>query len=166
MNKAVFLDRDGVLIEDTNYPGDPDAILFLPDVGTAVRILNQKGFKVIVISNQSGIARGYFPEENTRKINDKISKKLAAEGAHIDAFYYCPHHPDENCQCRKPKTGMLKQAQKDFEIDFKKSWMIGDDIKDAECGQNAGCKTILLSKEKNEKYKTAENLLEAAKRVE
>jgi D-glycero-D-manno-heptose 1,7-bisphosphate phosphatase len=166
MNKAAFLDRDGVLIEDTQYPGDPKTIRFLPGIGPAVKTLSRKGYKVIVISNQSGVARGYFPEENVRKINEKINKKIAKEGAHIDAFYYCPHHPDENCQCRKPKTGMLEQAKKDFDIDYKKSWMIGDAIKDVECGENAGCKTILLSKEKHEKYKTAENLLEAAKMVE
>jgi D-glycero-D-manno-heptose 1,7-bisphosphate phosphatase len=165
MNKAAFLDRDGVLIEDTQYPGDPKTIRFLPDIGPAVKTLSQKGFKVIVISNQSGIARGFFPEENVKKINEKINRKLAAEGAHIDAFYYCPHHPDENCECRKPKIGMLKQARKDFGIDFKKSWMIGDALKDVECGEKAGCKTILLSKEKNPEYKTAEDLLEAAKMV-
>ncbi|MFH1125637.1 MAG: HAD-IIIA family hydrolase, partial [Candidatus Altiarchaeota archaeon] len=95
MNKAVFLDRDGVLIEDTNYPGDPDNIKFLPGVGKAVKNLNQKGYKVIVITNQSGVARGYFTEREVEKINRKIEEKVKEEGGRIDAFYYCPHHPND-----------------------------------------------------------------------
>ncbi|MBM3308677.1 MAG: HAD family hydrolase, partial [Candidatus Altiarchaeales archaeon] len=109
MNKAVFLDRDGVLILDTSYPGDPEKIVFLSKIGEAVKKLNKKEYKVIVVSNQSGVARGYFPEENVGKIHERIKKKVAAAGGVIDAFYYCPHHPDDNCGCRKPKIGMLLQ---------------------------------------------------------
>lgn len=165
MKKAVFLDRDGVLIADTHYPGDPEGIILLQNVGEAVRRLNRKGYLVVVVTNQSGVARGYFPEENVKKINEKISKKLAEEGAQIDAFYYCPHHPDDNCGCRKPKPGMLMQAQRDFGIDFAKSYTIGDSLKDVEAGRNVGCKTILLSKAKHLEYATAESLLEAAGRL-
>lgn len=166
VKKAVFLDRDGVLIKDTNYPSDPEGIVFLKNAGKAVRLLNRKNYLVIVVTNQSGVARGFFPEINVRKINEKINQKLAKEDAHIDAFYYCPHHPDENCQCRKPKTGMLQQAQKDHNIDLKKSFMIGDALKDVECGKNAGCKTILLSPKKHPEYETAGSLIEAAKKIE
>jgi len=166
MNKAVFLDRDGVLILDTSYPGDPEKIVFLSKIGEAVRSLNQKGFKVIVVTNQSGVARGFFPEENVRKIHDKIEKKLKADGARIDKFYYCPHHPDDDCDCRKPRIGMLLQAKKDFDLDFKQSYMIGDSLKDMESGKKVGCKTILLSYERNVEYPTAGNLFEAVTMVE
>lgn len=166
MNKAVFLDRDGVLIEDTNYPGDPEKIVFLPKIADAVRSLNEKGYKVIVATNQSGVARGYFTEKEVKEINKKIEKKLGKEGAKIDKFYYCPHHPDDNCECRKPKPGMLLKAKRDFNIDFKKSYVIGDALKDVETGKKVGCKTILISKEENAGYKTAKNLFEAVKLVE
>jgi len=162
MNKAVFLDRDGVLIKDTNYPGDPETIVFLPKIAQAIRMLNDKGYTVVVVTNQSGVARGYFPEENVKRIHGKIAEKVCEAGARIDRFYYCPHHPDENCSCRKPKPGLLLQAQKDFDIDFARSYLISDSESDMAAGRSVGCKTILLSHERNPAYTTAGSLFEAA----
>jgi histidinol-phosphate phosphatase family protein len=161
MNKAVFLDRDGVLIRDTMYPGDPDKIIFLHDIGKAIKKLNQSQFKVIVVSNQSGVARGYFTEEVVREINRRIERHVKKDFGKIDGFYYCPHHPDDNCECRKPKPGMLLKAAKEHGIDLKKSYMIGDSIRDMEAGKAAGCATILLTQEANNQYTTAQGLPEA-----
>jgi D-glycero-D-manno-heptose 1,7-bisphosphate phosphatase len=165
MNKAVFLDRDGVLIQDTGYPGDPESIIFLPNIGNAIKALNDKGYKVIVVTNQSGVARGYFPEENVRRINQKIADKVRDAGGVIDRFYYCRHYPNENCSCRKPKPGMLLDAKKDFDIDFSKSYMIGDSESDMEAGRSVGCRLILLSREKISSYPTAEDLPSAIRLV-
>jgi D-glycero-D-manno-heptose 1,7-bisphosphate phosphatase len=154
MEKAVFLDRDGTIIEDVGYPHERSDIRFLPRVGEAIKLLNENRFKVIVVTNQSGVARGYFTEETVKEINSYIQETLAREGASIHKFYYCPHHVDgtieeyrQDCYCRKPNPGMIEEAVREFDIDVKNSFAIGDKSSDIEAGHRAGCKTILLASE-------------------
>ena len=143
--RAVFLDRDGVITQEPpHYAHRVDQLEFIPRAQEAIRLLNQNGYLVIVVSNQSGIARRYYPEEDTIKFNRVMEKKLSEFGAHIDAMYYCPHHPNANCECRKPNPGMLIEAAKKFHIDFKRSFMIGDKLSDIDAGKRVGCKTILV----------------------
>ncbi len=146
MVKAVFLDRDGVINQEVNYLTDPTDIILLPRVAEAVKRLNGAGFKVIVITNQSAVARGMLTENALQKINNKIVELLEAQGAKIDKFYYCPHHPDftGSCECRKPKPGMLLEAAKELGIDLKCSYMVGDTKSDIRAGRAAGCTTILV----------------------
>ena len=172
MNKAVFLDRDGTIAEDVNYCRKPEDFRIFPWAPEAIRMLNGAGFKVIVITNQSGIARGYFTEEMLAQIHEKMLKELAEQGARIDGVYYCPHHPDDNCECRKPKTALFQQAAKDFNLDLKTSWVVGDSWRDIEAGRRIGTKTILVKSGPSRGNEDcdppdfiAENLLEAAKRI-
>jgi len=150
INKAVFIDRDGTIARDVPYCSRPEDFELLPGVAEGIRLLNEHGFKVVVVTNQSGIARGYFTEEMLAKIHDKMRTELAKHGACVDAIYYCPHHPDDECECRKPKPKMLLQAASDLDIDLKQSYIIGDKDMDIEMGRRAGCKTILIA-EKNKK---------------
>ena len=154
MERAVFLDRDGTVIQDVGYLDECDRIKFLPKVGKAIKLLNESGFKVIVITNQSGVARGYFTEETVKEINEYIHESLAEQGASIDMVYYCPHHIEgiieeyrRECYCRKPDPGMIEEAAREFGIDLENSFVIGDKISDIEAGRRAGCKTILLASE-------------------
>lgn len=156
MEKAVLLDRDGTIIEDSGYIGEIDRVSFLPGAGKAIKLLNENGFKVIIITNQAGVARGYFTEETVREINGYIQESMAREGASIDMFYYCPHHIDgvieeyrKDCYYRKPNPGMIEKAIRDFDIDLKECFVIGDKISDIEAGRRAGCKTILLAGEQS-----------------
>jgi len=152
MNQAVFLDRDGVITQDPpNYAHRPDQLKLIPGSAEAIRILNENNFKVIVISNQSGVARGYYREKDVEIFNCAMKEELKKKNAYIDAIYYCPHHPDAkieaykvNCNCRKPKSGMLKRAEKELSINLKQSFMIGDKRTDIEAGKRAGCKTIMV----------------------
>lgn len=123
----------------------------IPESANAIRLLNENGFVVIVASNQAGIARGYYREEDAISFNEAMKGSLAEEGAHIDTIYYCPHHPESridryraDCDCRKPKPGMLIRAEHDFDIDLKQSFIIGDKLSDIEAGRGAGCKTIMV----------------------
>lgn len=148
-NHAVFLDRDGTLNEDPGYLGDPGKVKLFPKTGEALSILKNKlNFKLIVISNQSGIARGLITEEAVNAVNWKINEHLADYNVAIDAFYYCPYHPDfnteEECSCRKPSPEMVMKAAKDYDINLEKSYIIGDAVSDIECGYNSGIKTILV----------------------
>lgn len=143
-NRAVFLDRDGTMAEDVSYCRRPEDFELFPNTAKAIKLLKEYGFKVIVVTNQSGIARGYFTEETLAKIHEKMKGELAKEGAWVDAIYYCPHHPDDNCECRKPRPGMVLQAVKDFGIDLEHSFVIGDLQMDIDMGITIGCKTILI----------------------
>ena len=152
MGRAVFLDRDGTIIEDVGYLNECSQIKFLPKVSEAIRLLNRNGFKVIVTTNQSGVARGYFAEETVTEINRYMQESLANQGALIDKIYYCPHHIEgtikeysKECHCRKPNPGMIEEAARVFGIDLKGSFVIGDKISDIEAGHRAGCKTVLLA---------------------
>jgi D-glycero-D-manno-heptose 1,7-bisphosphate phosphatase len=143
-NKAVFIDRDGTMARDVHYCSLPEDFELLPGVVEGIRLLNEHGFKVVVVTNQSGIARGYFTEETLKQIHQKMEHDLAKGGARIDATYYCPHHPDEDCACRKPKPKMLLDAARDFEIDLPHSYVIGDVDMDIKMGQQVGCKTLMV----------------------
>jgi D,D-heptose 1,7-bisphosphate phosphatase len=144
-NKAVFLDRDGTINRDINYCRRIEDFEFLPDVPEAIKLLNDNGFKVIVITNQSGIARGFYTETELSKIHDYMKKELAKHGAIINGIYYCPHHPDDNCDCRKPLPKLILQAVKDHDIQLNRSYFIGDKPSDILTGNNAKCKTVLLN---------------------
>ena len=147
-NSAIFLDRDGTLNEDPGYISDPDSVKLFPETGEALSALKKNGFLLIVISNQSGIARGLLEKKDVEAVNSKINSLLAKNKVKIDAFYYCPAHPDynseEECECRKPSPKLIFDAAKDFNIDLNKSYLIGDAVSDINCGKNAGVKTILV----------------------
>jgi D-glycero-D-manno-heptose 1,7-bisphosphate phosphatase len=152
MNRAVFLDRDGVITQDPpHFAHRIDQLEIIPNSAEAIRLLNENGFKVVVVSNQSGVARGYYQELDIGLFNHAMAEELKKEGAFSDAIYYCPHHPEGkieryriDCDCRKPKPGMLKQAEKDLNLDLKRSFMVGDKVTDIEAGYSVGCKTILV----------------------
>ena len=150
-SRAVFLDRDGVLIEDTGYPDDPDAIRLLPGVGEALRRLRAAGWGLVVVSNQSGVARGKFDLNRLDAIHDRLRELLAAEGVELDALYFCPHHPEgrppfqSDCDHRKPQPGMLLPAARELGLSLPDCWMVGDKESDVEAGCAAGCRTILIA---------------------
>jgi len=152
MKRAVFLDKDGTLIEDVPYNADPVKIRLAPGAGEALRRLEQEGYLLIMISNQSGVALGYFPENALQDVRWQIESLLREQHVRIHDFYYCPHLPDGTiaayrrvCTCRKPAPGMLLQAAQMHNIDLESSWMIGDILDDVEAGNRAGCSTILLN---------------------
>lgn len=144
MRRAVFLDRDGTINREVNFLSDRDEIKLLPGAGEAIGKLNEDGWLAVVVTNQSGIGRGYFTEEAVEKVHQRLKELLGDEGAELDAIYYCPHHPDAGCDCRKPATGLLRQAVADFDIDLNRSFVIGDKVSDVEMGHRAGCKTVLV----------------------
>jgi D-glycero-D-manno-heptose 1,7-bisphosphate phosphatase len=151
MSIAVFLDRDGTLTEERGYLNHPDYLELIPNAAEAVALLNQNGLKVIVVTNQSGVARGFFPESLLAILHEKMRALLDKKHARIDAVYYCPHHPSvgeapyrKDCECRKPKTGMLERAAREFSLDIARSYFIGDKLSDMETAWNAGCKAILV----------------------
>lgn len=139
-NRAIFIDRDDTINKDVPYCSKPEDFVLLPGVGPGIRLLREAGFKIVVVTNQSGIARGYFTHEILKSIHAKMRADLGAHNAFIDAILYCPHHPDENCDCRKPMPKMIFDAALELNIDISQSYIIGDSDKDLEMGQNAGCK--------------------------
>jgi D-glycero-D-manno-heptose 1,7-bisphosphate phosphatase len=152
LSRAVFLDKDGTLIENVPYNVDPEKIRLYPDAALALKRLQDEGYKLFVISNQSGIAYGYFEESALGNVWNEISGELATAGVKIDGYYYCPHHPEgkvdaykQECECRKPSAGMLVKAAEEHNINLSRSWMIGDILNDVEAGNKAGCKTILIN---------------------
>ncbi|MFH1563262.1 MAG: D-glycero-beta-D-manno-heptose 1,7-bisphosphate 7-phosphatase [Nitrospirota bacterium] len=158
-NKAVFLDRDGVINKKlpNDYVKSWAEFEFLPGVQEAIKLLNEAKFKVIVVTNQAGVGKEIVKEEQLRRIHQQMLDELKEHSAQIDAVYYCPHRQEDNCNCRKPKPGLLQKAGKEFNIDFKNSWMIGDEPKDIEAGKSAGCKTYQVT--------TNEGLLEIVKKI-
>lgn len=151
-NTAIFFDRDGTLIHDPGYLNHPDQVQLLDGAAEALRELRALGHKTVVVSNQSGVARGIVTEEMLSRIHERLRELLAAKGASLDKIYYCPDHPEgvvpEYCKdsdWRKPKPGMLLAAAREMDIDLQKSWMIGDNDRDVEAGRSAGCRTILIS---------------------
>jgi histidinol-phosphate phosphatase family protein len=143
--RAVFLDRDGTLIEDVGYPRDPDRVRLLPGVADSLRELEAHGFVLVVVTNQSGIGRGLLTPAEAEAVTARFEDCLGKQGARIHASYCCPHAPEVQCDCRKPSPGMLLQAAQDLGIDLKQSFLIGDKLSDIEAGRRAGCSTILLS---------------------
>lgn len=148
--RAVFLDRDGTLNVEKEYLHRPEEFVFCDGAVEAVRLLNQAGYLVVVVTNQSGVARGYYGEAEVRTLHWHIDTLLQQQGAHIDAWYYCPHHPDGNgqyrhaCDCRKPLPGMLHQAAREHGISLADSWMVGDKLIDVAAGLAAGCSSVLV----------------------
>lgn len=144
MKKAIFLDRDGTVCEDAAYLSRVEDLRLFPFAAEAIRILSRNDFLVCLVTNQSGIGRGIFDENALREIHAQLKKELSESNAHLDAIYFCPHAPENKCQCRKPHIGMIEQAAKDFQIDLKNTWMIGDKAIDVETGSNAKTKTALV----------------------
>lgn len=142
--RAIFLDRDGVINEDSEaFITTTDQVRVFPSVSQAIRSLREIGFLIIVVSNQSGVGRGLLSEATLGEINNTIRNELKKDGAELDAMYHCPHLPTDNCSCRKPRNGMLIQASKDFNLDTSESYMVGDKPSDIACGESSGCTTIL-----------------------
>ena len=159
--KAVFLDRDGVINKYVGFLRNIDDFELEEDAAQAIRRINDSGYLAIVVTNQPVIARGEVSEEELREIHNKMETLLGEQGAYIDAVYYCPHHPDRgfegerkelkiDCECRKPKPGMLLKAAEDYHIDLSASWMVGDSSSDMRAGKAAGCRTIFVGSEENE----------------
>jgi len=140
---AIFLDRDGVLIVEKDFLVNPDDVEFYPETIEALNSIKNGYFK-IVISNQSGVARGYFTSEDVKRVNSEISKMLGGKGIFIDAWFFCPHGPEDNCACRKPRPGMILEAAEKMNIDLENSWIIGDKSSDIEAGKASRIKTILV----------------------
>ncbi|MCB0419399.1 MAG: HAD family hydrolase [Bdellovibrionales bacterium] len=144
MNKAIFFDRDGTLIVDKFYLNNPKDVEYLPGVFSNLENLRDAGFLFVIVTNQSGIPRGWVSEENLHSIHKRMSKDFAIYNIEFKGYYYSPHMPESDHPDRKPNPGMLLRAAKDFNIDLTKSWMVGDKMSDVEAGHRAGTKTILI----------------------
>ena len=151
LRPAVFLDRDGTVNEQMGYINHISRFHLLPDAAVAIKRLNDKGIPVVIVSNQSGLARGYFPPSLLDEVHNKMNSLLAREGAHVDGIYFCPHHPEAKeekyrmtCDCRKPKTGMLLMAADEMGLDLSKSFLVGDRWSDIRCAEKAGCTSVLV----------------------
>jgi len=148
---AVFLDRDGTICREVGYVNHVDRLELLPGSAEALRRINESGRLAVLVTNQAGAARGYFPRELIESVHQKLKALLAQGGARIDAYYYCPHHPEvgeaelrRECDCRKPGPGMLFRAREELNADLSRSWIVGDSFKDMEAGQAAGVPGVLL----------------------
>ncbi|MFL5761004.1 MAG: D-glycero-alpha-D-manno-heptose-1,7-bisphosphate 7-phosphatase [Thermomicrobiales bacterium] len=151
VHRALFLDRDGTLVEPRHYPSRPEDLVLYPGVAAELRILQAAGFRPVVITNQSGLAHGYFQREQLDCLHEHLRGQLRQGGANIDAIYFCPHHPEGKvaelaiaCDCRKPRPGMLVGAAADLDLDLARSWFVGDILDDVEAGNRAGCRTVLV----------------------
>lgn len=144
LQRAVFLDRDGVLMEDANYVGQIERVVLIPGAPLALRRLREAGFRLFIVTNQSGVARGYFSREAVEQIHTHLNDQFARAGVAVDRYYVCPHHPEDNCDCRKPKPRFLLEAARDYQLDLAQCYMIGDRITDIQTGRNAGTRTILV----------------------
>ncbi|MBN2254566.1 MAG: HAD family hydrolase [Deltaproteobacteria bacterium] len=152
-HRAVFMDRDGTINEEVGYLSRLEELKIFPETYEALRLINKSGMKAIVITNQSGVGRGFFGEEFVDTVHRRINELLKENGSFIDRFYYCPHHPvygrgpyKISCDCRKPKPGLLLRAAEELQIDLAGSYMVGDMIKDLQAGHNAGIEKALLVK--------------------
>ncbi len=145
-NKAIFLDRDGVINKEVSYLSNPDDFEFIEGSIEALKLLKKKGFLLIIITNQAGIARGFFTIGILRTIHNKMTNILKENNVILDDIYFCPHHPDFTgpCDCRKPNPGMILEAQVNFNIDLSNSYMVGDTLNDIETGKATKCKTVLV----------------------
>jgi D-glycero-D-manno-heptose 1,7-bisphosphate phosphatase len=150
--RAVSLDKDGTIVEDVPYNADPRAVRLLTGVATGLRRLHQTGYRLIVVSNRSGVARGYFPVEALRAVEARLRRLVDEHGIPLGGFYWCPHHPNGivreyavACACRKPQPGLLERAAQDLGVSLPRSWMVGDVLDDVEAGRRAGCRTILIA---------------------
>ena len=148
---AVFIDRDGTLSEELGYINHASRFRLLPRSAAAIKKLNDAGIPAVIVTNQAGVARGYFPEERVHEVHERMEAFLKEEGAVLDGIYYCPHHPSSadpayavECECRKPGTGLVMKAAGDLDLEVKKSYVIGDKFSDVELARRLGCKGILV----------------------
>jgi len=155
MSKALFLDRDGTIIEDRGYMRDPDEVRLLSGAAEALADIAQDGWKLIVISNQSGVGRGLISPDEMRRVQGRFLEAIESHGVTVTASYLCVHSPDDRCECRKPSDFFLRLAAREHGIDLKSSWMAGDREADILCGRRAGCSTIWL---RNEMFPVAGDL--------
>ncbi|HVW37545.1 MAG TPA: HAD family hydrolase [Pirellulales bacterium] len=151
--RAVFLDKDGTLVKDVPYNVDPQRIELAPEAPSALRMLRDFGFELIVVTNQPGVALGYFPVTAMAEVERRLAELLADSDIRLSGFYYCPHHPQAGqlghgsaCDCRKPAPGLLLRAAADHRLDLKSSWLVGDILDDVEAGRRAGCRTVLVDR--------------------
>ncbi len=142
--KVVFIDRDGTIIINKHYLADPEGVEVYPTVARGIKLLNEAGFQIIVATNQSGIARGLYTHDILAAIHQRMIDDLQAGGAKVDALYYCPHHPDDHCDCRKPETGLIEKAMSEHDLDMNNSYFVGDRMADVKAGYTMGCKTVLI----------------------
>jgi len=144
---AVFLDRDGTIVEDPGFLHEPEKVTLLPGAAEAIRRLNEAGYRVIIVTNQSGIARGRYTVADYEAVQRRLGELLAAKGARIDAAYFCPHHPllSGPCECRKPGVKLFREAQAAFDIDFSRSWWVGDRLSDVQPARLLGGEGILVA---------------------
>ena len=183
--RAVFMDRDGTISEEIGYVNHPARYRVFPYAGEAVRLLNEAGWLAILVTNQAGVARGYFTEEMIGAVHGVLESELKLAGARLDAIYYCAHHPSvgsppyrSDCDCRKPRPGLIRRAAADFDIDLAGSWMIGDRYSDIELAHNAGVRSAFVLSGygrgeweyqraiwKTEPEMVAEDLLEAVRKI-
>ena len=152
--RALFLDRDGTLVYPVHYPTRPEQLRLYRDLGPQLRVLQHMGFLMVVITNQSGLARGYFSAEELDRMHEHLRTQLLDLGVKLAGIYHCPHHPEGTvpefaleCECRKPAPGMLLRAAQDLDIELSRSWLIGDILDDIEAGKRAGCRTVLVDLE-------------------
>lgn len=150
-DRAVFLDRDGTLVHARHYPSRPEHLVLYDGIADGLLKLQAAGFRLVVVTNQSGIARGYFTEDDLDAMHRHLREQLASIGVRLDAIYHCPHHVDGaltalaiRCECRKPQPGMLHRAAADLCLDLDRSWLVGDILDDIEAGRRAGCRTVLV----------------------
>jgi D-glycero-D-manno-heptose 1,7-bisphosphate phosphatase len=185
MKRAVFIDRDGTVSEEVGYINHASRFNLFPYTAEAIKLLNDNGWLAIVTTNQAGVARGYFSEDLIATVHDRMKSELEAKGAHLDAIYYCAHHPSVgeppyrfDCDCRKPKPGLISRAARDFDIDLSTSWMVGDRYSDIEVARNAGVNAMFVlsgygrgewehqrATWEHQPDLVAENLLEAARLI-
>ena len=149
--RAVFIDRDGTISEEVGYINHPSRFRLFPYAASAIKLLNERGWLAVIVTNQAGVARGYFSETMIQTVHDNLQQSLRNEGARVDAIYYCAHHPSvgeppyrQDCDCRKPKPGLVNRAAKDLDIALEQSWMVGDRYSDIELARNAGVHAALV----------------------
>jgi histidinol-phosphate phosphatase family protein len=156
VRRALFLDRDGTLNPDLHYLKEAERIELFRGVGRALALAREHGYLLVCVTNQSGVSRGHYTDADVAKIHATLNSRLAPYGGHLDAFYYCPHAPDDRCRCRKPKTGLFEDAQRDWNIDFAGSAIVGDRALDVEAGRTLGLLTALVVRPGHETEATAE----------
>ena len=165
MNKAILLDRDGTINVDYGYLSEISKFKYLPGTIKGLKLLNDLGYLLIIVTNQSGIGRGYYTLDDYNKLNDYMLNDLKQKGINISKVYMCPHTEEDNCECRKPKLAMYYQAIKDFDIDVTASYVVGDKERDLALSDKEKVKSILISDKKNDKYLCKKNLYEVAKYI-
>jgi D-glycero-D-manno-heptose 1,7-bisphosphate phosphatase len=141
---AVFLDRDGTILEGTTYVGEVEHVGLIPRAPQALKGLQDAGYKLFIITNQSGVGRGYFTHEAVESIHAHLNEQFGEAGVRVDRYYVCPHHPEDNCECRKPKPKFLLDAAREYHLDLARCFMIGDRASDIQAGVNAGVRTVLV----------------------